>query len=162
MTPDEAIKYVRSQKCNRELLEPDDCYYDEVLVEEIERLRKQLAGAVNMQDHYLTAGCRIANDALRYGRIIDRLCRWVLRLRKRLSDAEATLSLVEAICPPDTGSDWWCPKCKEVLSGSHVTFTEHCDTCGTYLGDCQPDDKWQALRERLAVVRAARERNDAT
>jgi hypothetical protein len=26
---------------------------------------------------------------------------------------------------------WWCPECKEELSGHHVTYSEHCDYCGT-------------------------------
>ena len=27
--------------------------------------------------------------------------------------------------------DWYCPTCDEYLSGSRVTFSEHCDTCQT-------------------------------
>lgn len=31
--------------------------------------------------------------------------------------------------------DWYCPTCKDYLSGSRVTFNECCDTCGTKLTD---------------------------
>jgi hypothetical protein len=58
--------------------------------------------------------------------------------------------LLEQIMPPkDTGGDWWCPTCKEIVGGYHVTHQECHEACGTFLGDCQPGDKWEAIRKEL-------------
>jgi len=48
---------------------------------------------------------------------------------------------LEECVPEIDDGDWWCPLCQQALSWSSVTNTEHCDTCGTYLSDCQPDPK---------------------
>jgi len=37
---------------------------------------------------------------------------------------------------------WWCPTCKDWIDGAQVTYTEYHETCGTYLGNCQPRD-WE-------------------
>jgi len=63
---------------------------------------------------------------------------------------------------PDGGaaSDWWCPTCKDAIDGSHVTYTEHHEVCGTYLGDCQPPnvEKHTDLNAKLAAANAEIER----
>ena len=50
---------------------------------------------------------------------------------------------LEAIVPkPGYMPDWWCPCCKELKDGSRVTYGEHCEDCGTYIGDVQPNEEW--------------------
>lgn len=44
-----------------------------------------------------------------------------------------------ALLPPAEMNDWWCPNCKcEVVA----TFHEYCATCGTFIGDKQPNTGW--------------------
>lgn len=54
-------------------------------------------------------------------------------------------------CEPD---GWWCPQCQDIIDCA--TYNECCTFCGTYLGDCQPDNetgkiKKQALK-KLDVI----------
>jgi len=31
-------------------------------------------------------------------------------------------------------NDWWCPTCKRIVDGKEVTFYEHHESCGTFIG----------------------------
>ena len=52
--------------------------------------------------------------------------------------------------------DWWCPTCKQALSGQRVTSAERCDTCGTPVcvagTDQEAERTW--LREENGTLRA--------
>ena len=76
----------------------------------------------------------------------------------RLAAAEAVVDAAAALLPPMddvAGVGWWCPTCQDWIAGEHVTYAEAHATCGTYLGDCQPEDKWEPLRAALAAREAA-------
>ena len=47
---------------------------------------------------------------------------------------------------------WWCPSCKQDVSGIEVTYEEYHETCGTYIGNCQgqsEEEKIQACIDYL-------------
>ena len=72
------------------------------------------------------------------------------------------LEALEAITPPKPlGSDWWCPSCKELIDGGNVTNNEHCDRCGTFLGDCQPNE-FVVNQAHRAIAKAKAKGESAT
>lgn len=52
--------------------------------------------------------------------------------------------------------DWWCPTCKQALSGQRVTSAERCDTCGTpvCVAGTDQEAEWTWLREENGTLRA--------
>ena len=53
-------------------------------------------------------------------------------------------------------SYWWCPNCKEELSGCRVTYQEKCDTCGNAVVWVENKDMDEL--ERLAEIGRATEK----
>lgn len=49
----------------------------------------------------------------------------------------------------DDDEGWWCPVCKAWKSWERVTHTEHCNDCGTFLSDVQPD---KSICEEIATL----------
>jgi hypothetical protein len=79
----------------------------------------------------------------------DRLAAENARLRAKLW--RAVEAIRDALPPMDIESDWWCPTCKQELSGFRVTYQERCDTCGTWLPVHQPEsDQIKKLSTVLA------------
>jgi hypothetical protein len=68
-----------------------------------------------------------------------------------IAAAPILLEALEAVVPP--GEDWWCPTCHEALPGSRVTNTEHCDTCGTYIGGTNTPEWVDKARAAIAAAR---------
>jgi hypothetical protein len=60
-------------------------------------------------------------------------------------EVEPLMKALQAFMPPDDDG-WWCPTCRQSVDGSHVTYQEYHEACGTYIGDCQ--------RTSLAVIQA--------
>jgi len=63
---------------------------------------------------------------------------------------KAAPELLEALkeaLPPEDHSGWWCPTCKCAVPGKEVTFEEYHESCGTYLGNRQPETWVDRARE---------------
>lgn len=78
-------------------------------------------------------------------------------LLKQLALADKLAEAINERMPEEQQEhDWWCPTCQDWLGGNRVTCHECCDTCGTYLTDCQPEDWMAGTREALDAYKKAR------
>jgi hypothetical protein len=48
--------------------------------------------------------------------------------------------------------EWWCPKCRDEIDGSHVTFDEVHEVCGYRMLDYNPDAELKRLREAVDAL----------
>ena len=49
--------------------------------------------------------------------------------------------------------EWWCPKCRDEIDGSHVTFDEVHEVCGYRVLDYNPDAELKRLRDEIENLR---------
>lgn len=83
-----------------------------------------------------------------------KLCRQFESLVEKNKELkELNRELVKALknlLPPS--EEWWCPNCKEELSGHHVTHQERCEFCGTPVIAGDGYEKYRELLEKVEGV----------
>lgn len=73
----------------------------------------------------------------------------IAALRAELEEARGIVSRL--IPEHDPRGDWWCPDCRSLVTS--VSYTEHCNHCGTHLGNCQPGYEWWHKARAFVLAR---------
>lgn len=95
----------------------------------------------------------VINQGVNNGREMSSIVLEAIAEIEQLRQEKAELvEVLKGYIPPIGEIGWWCSACKEMVNGAQVTFSEHHEACGTYLGDCQSEDWDEKARKLLAKL----------